>query len=224
MNDSAVVIISGGIDSCVLSYKAVSEGISIYPLTFIYGQKHSKEIESAKNICQRLRIKPKVIDISAIKQLLKGSALTDTAVKIPEVAAEAKNYETLKTTVVPNRNAIFLSIAVGYGESLGVNRIFYGAHYSDRGIYPDCRFEFVEAFEKAEKIANDNDDLIIEAPFVDMDKSQIVKLGEKLEVPFKETWSCYVGTDLHCGACSSCRERKRAFKEANVFDPTEYIK
>ncbi len=224
MKNSAVVILSGGIDSCVLAFKAVGKGIEVYPLTFVYGQKHSKEIDSAKKICEELKLDPKIIDISSIKELLKGSALTDATVKIPEVAAEVENYETLKTTVVPNRNAIFLSIAVGYSESMGVNKVLYGAHHSDRGVYPDCRVEFVEAFESAERIANDNENLAIEAPFVNMDKSQIIKLGDKLGVPFADTWSCYVGTDIHCGTCSSCRERKRAFLEANVIDPTEYLK
>lgn len=224
MENSAVVIVSGGIDSSVLCYKAVNDGLKIYPLTFIYGQKHSKEIDSAKNICRNLDIEPNIIDISPIKRLLKGSALTDMSIKIPEVSAETENYCTLKTTVVPNRNAIFLSIAVGYGESLGVKTIYYGAHYSDRGIYPDCRKEFVEAFQIAERIANENNELVIEAPFVDLDKSGIVKLGSTLGVPFNETWSCYAGVDKHCGACSSCRERKRAFLEASVNDPTEYLK
>ncbi|MGH7884190.1 MAG: 7-cyano-7-deazaguanine synthase QueC [Thermodesulfobacteriota bacterium] len=224
MNNSAVVIVSGGIDSAVLCYKAVNDGLKIYPLTFIYGQKHSKEIDSAENICQNLSLEPNIIDISSIKKLLKGSALTDMDINIPNVSAETKNYNTLKTTVVPNRNAIFLSIAVGYGESLGVKRIYYGAHYSDRGIYPDCRKEFVEAFQIAERIANDNNELVIEAPFVDMEKSGIVKLGSSLGVPFEETWSCYAGLELHCGSCSSCRERKRAFVEAGVNDPTEYLK
>lgn len=224
MSNSAVVIVSGGIDSSVLTFNAVNNGIKVYPLTFIYGQKHSKEINSAKKICKVLNLEPKIIDISSIKELLRGSALTDTSVAIPEVTAEAKNYETLKTTVVPNRNAIFLAIAVGYAESIGVNMVLYGAHHSDRGVYPDCREEFVNAFEIAEKIANDNEKLMIEAPFVNMDKSQIIKLGSSLEVPFSDTWSCYVGTDLHCGKCSSCRERMRAFNDAGVSDPTEYLK
>lgn len=224
MKNNAVVIVSGGIDSSVLTFNAIKKGIKVYPLTFIYGQKHSKEINSAKKICEILDLKPRIIDISSIKELLKGSALTDTSVEIPKVAAETKNYATLKTTVVPNRNAIFLAIAVGYAESIGVDMVLYGAHHSDRGVYPDCREEFVNAFENAERIANDNEKLMIEAPFVNMDKSQIIKLGSSLEVPFSDTWSCYVGTDLHCGKCSSCRERIRAFKDADVSDPTEYLK
>lgn len=218
------MIVSGGIDSSVLCYSVREKGYEIFPLTFIYGQKHSREINSAKKICSNLGITPKIIDISSIQELLKGSALTDIAVQIPEVPAEQVNYTTLKTTVVPNRNAIFLSIAVGYAQSMGVNTVYYGAHYSDRGIYPDCRKEFVESFEKAEILANDNQQLSIKAPFVDMQKNQIVALGSKLNVPFDQTWSCYAGADIHCGLCSSCRERKRAFSESSVTDPTRYLK
>lgn len=224
MVKKAVLIVSGGIDSSVLCYKASNEGCELYPLTFKYGQKHSKEVNSAQKVCSNLGLIPKIIDISSLQEVLKGSALTDIEVDIPEVPAEKMHYDTLKSTVVPNRNAIFLSIAIGYAQSLGVNNVLYGAHYSDRGIYPDCRKEFVNAFEAAEKIANDNNDLRIEAPFVDMQKSQIVSLGDQLGVPLEDTWSCYAGTDLHCGACSSCRERKRAFAESKVNDPTRYLK
>ena len=100
--------------------------------------------------------------------------------------------------------------------------MFFGAHFSDRGVYPDCRKEFVEAFQNSERLATDNDKLVIDAPFVDIEKSEIIKLGVELGVPFKHTWTCYKGGERHCGVCSSCRERKRAFVESGVQDPTEY--
>src|ERR1700758_4481415 len=162
----AVLIISGGIDSSTLIYKAVQEGYESYALTFIYGQKHKREIESARKICDRLSVVHKVIDISSLKEILLGSALTDPKVDIPEVPETAEHYETLKTTIVPNRNSIFLSIAVGYAVSIGANHVFFGAHHSDRGVYPDCSREFVEAFEHAERLANDNSLLFVAAPFV----------------------------------------------------------
>ena len=218
----AVVIASGGVDSSTLLYKTVKEDYETYVLTFIYGQKHTREIKSAKKICEGLNVHHKVIDLSVLKDILSGSALTDSAVEIPEVPETAEHYETLKTTIVPNRNSIFLSIAIGYAVSIKANYIFFGAHHSDRGVYPDCRQEFVEAFEYAERLANDSTHLVISAPFVRMNKSEIVKLGAELGVPYKETWSCYKGGKIHCGVCSSCRERKRAFQEAGVFDPTEY--
>ena len=220
----AVVIASGGVDSSTLLYKTVKEDYETYVLTFIYGQKHIREIKSAKKICEGLNVHHKVIDLSVLKDILSGSALTDSGVGVPEVPETAEHYETLKTTIVPNRNSIFLSIAIGYAVSIKANYIFFGAHHSDRGVYPDCRREFVEAFEHAERLANDNLLLVIAAPFVNMSKSEIVKLGVELGVPYKETWSCYKGGRIHCGVCSSCRERKRAFQEAGVVDPTEYAK
>lgn len=215
-------MVSGGIDSSTLCYKAVREGYDVSPLTFIYGQKHEKEVLSSENICRHLGLRPNVVDLSSASVLFGASALTDREVEIPRVPASASNYETLSATVVPNRNAIFLSLAVAYSQSIGCDVVFYGAHHSDRGVYPDCRAEFVSAFEEAERLATGNERLTIAAPFVDMDKSGIVKLGSRLGVPFKDTWSCYVGSRVHCGTCSSCRERKRAFIEAEVADPTEY--
>ena len=220
----AVVIASGGVDSSTLLYKTVNDNYETYALTFIYGQKHKREIESAKKICEGIKVHHKIIDLSVLKDVLSGSALTDSGVEIPEVPETAEHYETLKTTIVPNRNSIFLSIAIGYAVSIKANYIFFGAHHSDRGVYPDCRQEFVEAFEYAERLANDSTHLVISAPFVRMNKSEIVKLGAELGVPYKETWSCYKGGRIHCGVCSSCRERKRAFQEAGVVDPTEYAK
>ena len=222
MSQKAVIIASGGIDSSTLLYKTVNEGFGVYALTFIYGQRHLKEINSANRISEELGIFHKVVDISSMKELLSGSALTDTNIEVPEVPETADHYETLKATIVPNRNAIFLSIAIGYAVSLEANHVFFGAHFSDRGVYPDCRKEFVEAFQKSERLATDNDGLVIDAPFVDVEKSDIVKLGAELGVPFKETWTCYKGGERHCGVCSSCRERKRAFVESGIYDPTEY--
>lgn len=220
--DRAVVIASGGIDSTTLLYKVVGEGLAPYALTFVYGQKHEREIESARKICSGLGVPHRVVDLSSLKGLLSGSALTDSRVEIPDVPETAEHYDTLRTTIVPNRNAIFLSIAVGYAVSLGASRVYFGAHFSDRGVYPDCRPEFVGAFERAERLAVDSSELRIEAPFVDRDKRDIVSLGASLGVPYGETWSCYKGGERHCGACSSCRERKRAFAEAGVPDPTLY--
>ncbi|NIP38218.1 MAG: 7-cyano-7-deazaguanine synthase QueC [Candidatus Dadabacteria bacterium] len=222
MNKKAVLIGSGGIDSTTLLYKLINEGYKPVVLTFLYGQKHNKEIEYVNNTCRVLNVKNITVDISGIKDLLQGSALTDSKINIPDVPETTEHFDTLKTTIVPNRNSVFLTLAVAYAQSTGCNHIFFGAHFSDRGVYPDCRKEFVQSFENSQILANDNKDLRVSAPFVDMDKADIVKLGEKLGVPFKKTWSCYKGEQKHCGVCSSCRERKRAFIEANVTDPTVY--
>ena len=217
-----VIIFSGGLDSTVLCYKAVADGLDVHALTIIYGQRHVKEIESAKKTAGLLGISQRVVDLSNINELLQGSALTDSSVDVPEVPETAEHFETLKTTIVPNRNAIFLSVAIGYSESIKADNVFFGAHHSDRGVYPDCRKEFVEAFEAAERLATDNDNLNISAPFVGMDKAEIVALGNELGVPFENTWTCYVGGEIHCGSCSACNERKRAFRESGVDDPTVY--
>ena len=222
MDEKAVVIASGGIDSSTLLFKTVSENYKTYALTFIYGQKHEKEIDCARWICERVKLSHKIIDLSALKEILSGSALTDSNIAIPEVPADVSHYDTLKATIVPNRNSIFLSIAIGYAVSTGADRVFFGAHRSDRGVYPDCRPEFIDAFQSAERLANDNPDLTVNAPFAHMDKSEIVKLGAGLGVPYQKTWSCYKGGELHCGVCSSCRERKRAFTQSGVSDPTRY--
>jgi 7-cyano-7-deazaguanine synthase len=222
MDKKAVLIGSGGIDSTTLLYKLINDGYSPVVLTFLYGQKHNKEIEFVKNTCSILKIKNITVDISGIKDLIKGSALTDSDVQIPEVPETTEFYDTLKTTIVPNRNSIFLTLAVAYAQSTGCDHIFFGAHFSDRGVYPDCRKEFVESFQYSQILSNDNKNLRIHAPFVDLDKADIVKLGHELKVPFKNTWSCYKGEEKHCGVCSSCRERKRAFTQAKIIDPTIY--
>lgn len=217
----SVVVFSGGLDSTTLLFKLKKEGHEIHAVTFSYGQKHSIELEYAKKITSLLGVDHKIVDISSLQTLL-DSALTNPSIVIPKVPASAQHYETLKSTVVPNRNAIFLSIATGFAQSIGANNVFYAAHYSDRGIYPDCREEFVEAFEKMSRLSLDNNSLSIMSPFVRMNKSDIVRLGSELEVPYEMTWSCYGGDMKHCGTCSACRERKRAFSEAGVRDPTVY--
>lgn len=222
MNRKAVIILSGGIDSSTLLYDTAAKGYEVSALTFIYGQKHEREIGSARAICNELSVPHRVVDLSALKPILSGSALTDPDVEIPDVPETSEHYGTLKATIVPNRNAIFLSIAVGYAVSTGAGSVLFGAHHSDRGVYPDCRAEFVEAFQAAERLATDAPELRVEAPYAAMDKAEIVRLGAGLGVPFGLAWSCYKGGEIHCGACSSCRERKRAFAEAGVPDPTGY--
>ncbi len=202
MKTKAVIIASGGIDSSTLLYKVVKEGFEVYVLTFIYGQKHLQEIEYAKGIAQGLEVNHRVVDLSAMKGLLSCSALTDSSVEVPNVPETVDHYETLKSTIVPNRNAIFLSIAIGYAVSLQANHVYFGAHFSDRGVYPDCRKEFIEAFEHSERLANDNPDLIIDAPFVGLYKSAIVNLGAELGVPFTATSTRSTHVAPQCGVCS----------------------
>jgi len=217
----SVVIFSGGLDSSTLLYNLKAEDHNVYAISFIYGQKHSRELDSAKDISALLGVSHKIVDISSISSVL-DSALTNPNTKIPNVPASAQFYETLKTTVVPNRNAIFLSIAAGYAQSISAKNLYYAAHHSDRGMYPDCRPEFILQFEKLARISLDNEEFHVESPFVNMTKGEIVKLGNELNVPFGLTWSCYEGGEKHCGSCSACRERKKAFDEAGINDPTVY--
>lgn len=217
----SVLIFSGGLDSTTLLYKLKNEGHDVFPITFLYGQKHCRELKSAKKICQNLNVMHKVIDLSALQTVL-DSALTNPDISIPSVPSGAQFYETLKTTVVPNRNAIFLSVAAGYAQSIGAKNIFFAAHYSDRGMYPDCREEFISSFENMTKLSLDDDTVSVSSPFATIKKYEVVKIGNSLNVPFELTWSCYEGKDRHCGRCSACRERKNAFIEASVSDTTKY--
>ena len=219
----SVIIFSGGLDSTTLLYKLKNENHDIHAISFLYGQKHSKELEAAKIICSSIGIDQKIVDLTSLQTIL-NSALTNPNIEIPTISVGTQFYETLKTTVVPNRNAIFLSIAAGFAQSIGANSIFYAAHHSDRGMYPDCREEFIKSFEKTVRLALDNNNFSVKAPFVNISKNEVVKIGKKLDVPFELTWSCYEGEIKHCGACSACRERKYAFEEAGIDDPTIYKK
>jgi len=216
-----VSLLSGGIDSTTLVFWLKDKGFNVQALTIIYGQKHQKEVDAARVIAHRASVGWRLIDLSKLKPILY-SALTQEAIQIPEVPEIAEHYDTLRFTVVPNRNAILLSIATAYAVSLGWYTVAYAAHWSDRGVYPDCRQEFVKAFENAMRLANDLPEFEILTPFIGNEKRDIVKIGQKLGVPYELTWSCYKGGEVHCGVCSSCRERKRAFAEADIPDPTIY--
>ena len=217
--NKAVVLLSGGLDSTALLYWAVDEGYTPCVLSFDYGQRHKKELIFAKKTCEKLNAKHIIIDITSIHELLSGSALTDESIKVPD---EHYSHESQKATIVPNRNAIMLNIGVGYAVSIGANKVFYAAHHNDRAIYPDCREEFVESQSETAKLANDNDELEILAPFVGKTKADIVKIAGELGVPFEDTWSCYKGGAKACGVCGTCRERIEAFELAGQKDAIEY--
>ncbi len=223
MGRKSVVLLSGGLDSTVLMYSLMAES-ECYPLTISYGQRHHKEIIAARNVCEArggdLIKRWKYADLSVLRLLLPSS-LTGVG-DIPHGHYQA---ESMKSTVVPNRNMILLSIAGGYAAGLGAECIAYAPHAGDHAIYPDCRPEFVAAVNKALVLGTGwhNDGVRIMAPFTEYTKADIVKLGRKLNVPFHLTWSCYEGDDLHCGVCGTCVERKEAFKLASVTDPTKYV-
>lgn len=217
--EKSVVVMSGGLDSTTLLYWVINRGYRPYALSFDYGQRHVKELECARKTCRRLGVKHTIVDLRGIRGLLASSALTNQDVRVPE---EHYSHESQKATVVPNRNAIMLNIALGYAVNIGAEKVFYAAHYNDRAIYPDCRWEFVESINVTAKLACDNPRIEVAAPFVHRTKAEIVAIGHELGVPFADTWSCYKGGDKACGVCGTCRERIEAFQLSGLRDPLEY--
>ena len=214
----AVVLFSGGLDSTVLASHLISKGAEVRLLSIDYGQRHAKELAHGEVLAKHMNLPRKSLLLPDLGDLLKGSSLTDDSVELPE-----GHYaeESMKATVVPNRNMILLALAGGYALSSGFDTIAYAAHAGDHFIYPDCRPEFAEAMEKALGLADWND-LSLYRPFVDMTKADLVRLGTELGTPLEMTWSCYAGMDVHCGKCGTCVERKEAFELAKVHDPTKY--
>lgn len=210
-----VTIFSGGMDSTTLLYQALSEGAEVHALSFNYGQKHKKELEKAKELCPELGVIHHVVDISSVKSLLV-SALTSNA-EVPEGHYAEDN---MKQTVVPNRNAIMLSIAYGYAVSIKADKLYFGAHSGDHFVYPDCRPEFAGALNTALRIGNEGfADVSLLAPFNEMSKTDIARRGFELKVPFEKTWSCYRGEERPCLKCGTCVERTEAFLDNDKQDP-----
>ena len=215
MKDS-VIIVSGGMDSITLLYDKKNEialGIS-----FNYGSNHNaKEIPLAEMHCRRLGIKHITINLDFMGQYFKSSLL-EGGEAIPE-----GNYadENMKSTVVPFRNGIMLSIAIGIAESNNLKKVLIANHGGDHTIYPDCRPEFIKAIDAAAyagTFVNAN----VEAPYTHITKGDIARIGKRLGLNYAETWSCYKGADKHCGRCGTCIERKEALTEAGIDDTTEY--
>jgi 7-cyano-7-deazaguanine synthase len=216
--EKVVAIYSGGMDSTVLLYHLRSQGYDVRALSVDYGQRHRKELDSARSICHMVGISHEVADLRGITHLLKGNSLTASEIEVPE-----GHYaeESMKVTIVPNRNMIMLSVAIGYAISLGAQYVAYGAHAGDHTIYPDCRPEFAAALNTAALLA-DWHQVELLRPFVRLTKSEIAKRGAELNVPFELTWSCYKGGERHCGLCGTCVERAEAFNLAGLQDPTDY--
>ena len=215
----AIVILSGGMDSTTLLYKvnADTDFDIVSVLSMDYGQRHKKELDVASATCTALNQPHKIIDISGIAAVMKNSALTDD-IEVPE-----GHYEepTMKVTVVPNRNAILLSLAGAEAVSHDAGYVFYGAHSGDHAIYPDCRREFVEAFNDMAAIANYLPVEIL-TPFIDFDKGDILTVGYYYGVDYSKTWTCYAGREKSCGKCGACDERLEAFEMIGRQDPLEY--
>lgn len=222
-NPKAVVLVSGGLDSTTALAIARSEGYDCYTISFDYGQRHRAELNAAERTSRALgAIEHKVVSLDL--QSVGGSALTDKDIDVPESETEG-----IPVTYVPARNTIFLSIALGWAEVLGANDIFIGVNAVDYSGYPDCRPEYVAAYEAMANLATragvEGQTLHIRAPLMAWSKGEIIRRGRALGVDYGLTVSCYQANDAGeaCGRCDSCRLRRAGFEEAGVPDPTRYL-
>jgi 7-cyano-7-deazaguanine synthase len=221
-NKRAVILVSGGLDSTTVLAMARSQGFACYTLSFDYGQRHSAELLAAARVSQSLGdVEHKVVKLNL--DSIGGSALTDTSIAVPEEETEG-----IPVTYVPARNTVFLSIALGWAEVLGADDIFIGVNAVDYSGYPDCRPEYIAAFEDMANLATrsavEGQRLTIRTPLMDMGKGDIIRAGIALGVDYGQTVSCYQATreGLACGRCDSCRLRRQGFSDAGVEDPTGY--
>lgn len=214
----AVVIYSGGMDSYTVLHRALREGYEVHALSFHYGQRHARELDVASQVCQTLGVAHQVVDIRAIHGLIGASALTDASQPMPRADYAEDN---MKATVVPNRNMILLSLAIGHAVNLEADICYYGAHGGDHAIYPDCRPEFVARMNDVAAIANYTP-VEIRAPYLHASKDDILAEGLQMGLDYAHTWTCYLGEALACGECGSCRERLQAFASQGLLDPLPY--
>ena len=221
-HNQAIVLLSGGLDSTTALAIAQTSGYACYALSFHYGQRHSAEIEAAKNVARSFKVvehKIFTIDLGAFK----GSALTDQEIDVPESFAQG-----IPATYVPARNTIFLSIALAWAEVLEIQDIFIGVNAVDYSGYPDCRSEYIEAYQSMANLATkagiEGRNLEIHTPLISLSKAGIIKMGHNLEVDYSLTVSCYKADaqGKACGRCDACRFRKQGFFDAQIKDPTRY--
>jgi 7-cyano-7-deazaguanine synthase len=220
VKDGAVVLLSGGMDSGTCLAIASRAHPRVAALTVVYGQRHSREVQAARKLARRYKVE----EHSVVKVPLQGlvrSSLTDRRRHLPTGGPRAGR---IPSTYVPARNTVLLGLALGYAESRGLDRIYLGANAIDYSGYPDCRPEFLRAFERVARLGTKagvegKRRLKIEAPLLRLTKAGIVRRGERLGVPWKLTWSCYRGGQRPCGRCDSCRLRARGFRIAGVRDP-----
>jgi len=227
MRKKAVCLMSGGLDSTVTLVMALKEDYEVHGLTFDYGQRHRREVRSAKKIAEHYKIREHKIFKIDLNQI-GGSALTDHRITVPKGKTfhEIKESKDIPPTYVPARNTILLSIALSYAEAIGAEAVFIGANYLDSSGYPDCRPEYIEAFQKVAKLGTRcgirGRPVEIRTPIITFDKKTIVERGAQMGVPFELTWSCYEGGEKACGRCDSCVLRLSGFKQAGIKDPLEY--
>lgn len=218
MSERCVVLLSGGIDSTVLMYGLISE-YEVWPLSVNYGQRHVRELTAARDVCadrgKWLLARYGCINLSTLSRFTR-CALHGVG-DIPEGPYTEEN---MGVCVSPNRNMILLGVAAGYAQSIGAVAVAYAAHTNDASVYPDCRPEFIKSVRETILLSTG---VRLLAPFADWRKSSIVRFGKGLNVPFVRTWSCYKGGELHCGVCPTCLDRRGAFEQSGVPDPTQYV-
>jgi 7-cyano-7-deazaguanine synthase len=217
----AIAVLSGGMDSTVLAYYARSLYETVDLVSVDYGQRHRVELDHAARTAVHLGVRHDVVDLSGVRALLTGSALTDEAVAVPHGHYAA---ESMASTVVPNRNATLISVAYMAAVARSADAVLVGVHAGDHFVYPDCRPAFVTELGQALATGNEGyGDVTLLAPFVHSSKTDICRLGGSLGVRWTDTWSCYEGGEVHCGRCGTCVERREAFRDAAVEDPTRYL-
>lgn len=216
----AVILASGGLDSTTLAAWYAYQDYHLVMLSFDYGQRHVREIDAARAVAEWYGAEHHVIDLRTVGLLLTGSALTDSSVPVPDGHYEE---ESMRATVVPNRNAIMANIAIGVASAQKADVVGLGVHAGDHAVYPDCRPEFITALQTLAATALETfhvPDVV--APFVHLSKGEVALIGSRKGAPLHYSWSCYKGGMKHCGTCGTCVERKEAFVDAGVPDPTEY--
>lgn len=219
----AIALISGGLDSAVTAAVAKSKGFEVYGITFSYGQRHDIEVEAAQSVCEQIGVaQHKIFELDLTQ--IGGSSLTSD-LSVPRMREDIEG-EGIPNTYVPARNTIFLSIALGWAETVGARDIFIGVSAVDYSGYPDCRPAFVKAFERAANLGTrvadiSKEEYRVHAPLVDLTKSQTVEMGLRLGVDFSKTWTCYDPGERGepCGECDSCRLRARGFAQLGIEDP-----
>ncbi|MFQ6059848.1 MAG: 7-cyano-7-deazaguanine synthase QueC [Thermoplasmata archaeon] len=224
MRSKAVVLLSGGLDSGVTLAIAKEEDNDIYALTFEYGQKHKREVESARKLADFYRASKHLILHIPLGEVAESALMEEGFV--PETGLNEEMQTSIPPTYVPGRNIILLGYALSWAETLGARYIYIGAHTQDYSGYPDCRPEFLRAFQNVARLGTrtgvEGREIELRYPLIGMTKAQIVARGSELRVPFELTWSCYAGGKKACGRCDSCRFRLIGFKEAGLEDPLEY--
>lgn len=222
MTSKAVAVVSGGMDSTVLVYDLLDSGYDVTMLSVDYGQKHRVELDHARRTAERLGLEHHIADLTGITSLISKSSLTSDR-DVPDGHYAEDN---MKQTVVPNRNSIMMNVAVGFAITIGAEVVATAVHSGDHYIYPDCRPQFVDDLNRLVATACEGflvDGFKVLAPYVDIPKDGIARIGARLDVPWGDTWSCYKGGEKHCGSCGTCYERREAFTLAGIDDPTEYL-